>query len=396
MIIRNLFLSPDSGAGIIQPKPNTTKIKIESNEGKIPEVLKDANFNTEQLPTLDDSEGYVPVSKTEEVIPDKKTEEIKKEEPEKEETSSIIKEEEKPEKEEEGIERFLKPPKGSQAEKDAKKGSKDTFDYSDYSEDEVSILKNMPVSNRDKVGKMIKDNKEYSKARDNQFFQSPDGYLLHPGYKNEMNNIQLAEKEARIWSKQLKDVKEGIAIKPLEGWNTKTGEPVYGTEVKATDELEEAIRNNMNQCMAVVSEKKAGVNNFIKNFTQLATNDMKIIRDERAKRFAWVSNPKLLDHTISVEGVGDKSIKQVRSDVTSLFPTYMRNNEAVEACGDLMVALMIAKAEISEVKKGKKIESVKKDEERSLEPSGDVKPKKTTEPLHGVKSFSTEGAGVEI
>lgn len=392
----------------INPKPNTQKIKIESNEGKVPEAIKDLKFNIEQLPTLSVDEGYVPENEPkEEQKPTEKEPEFKvvEKEPIEEPTEEASKEEvisnketEKEElpKEEEGIDRFLKPPKGSEAEKQAiiKKGSKDTFDYSQYDAEETFILKNMPVAGREKVGKLFKEAKDKSKSKENQFYQSPEGYLLHPGYRTEVANINLAEKEARIWSKMLKEAKEGVAVKLLEGW--RNGEPVFGAEVKATDELEEVIRNNFNQCLAIASEKRNAVNNFVKNFPTLAAKDMSLIKEERTKRFAWVADPKLLDYSIAIEGVGDKPIRQVKSDVASLFPAYMRNNEAVEACGDLMVALMIAKAELYESKKGKKVELVKKDEEKSIEPGGDIRPKKTSQSVHGVKHFSTEGAGIEI
>lgn len=398
MITRNLFLSPDSGAGaIIQPKSNSQNIKIEKAEGKMPDSLKEANLSVEQLPELDSGEGYVPTA--EKVIEEIKKVEEKKEEPvveEKKADEEVKKVEDNAEGD--SFQKFLKPPKGSQAEKDlkTKKGSQDTFDYSGYSEDETSILKNMPAGNREKVGKLFKESKDYAKSKENQFYQHEEGYLLHPGYRQEVNAIGMAEREARIWAKQLKDVKEGIAIKPLTGFDPKTGEPVYGNEVKASSELEEAVRENMNQCMLVANNKRTAVSNFVKNFSSLAGKDMEALRAERAKRFVWVADPKLLDHVIEVEGVGEKSIRQVRSDIASLFPAYMRNNEAVEACGDLMVALMIAKAELNQSKKGKRIEKVKKEEENLLEPSGDIKPKRTSEPVHGVKTFSTEQAGVEI
>ena len=61
-----------------------------------------------------------------------------------------------------------------------------------------------------------------------------------------------------------------------------------------------------------------------------------------------------------------------------------------------MVALMICKAELAEKSKSEKVKVVKKEEEKSIEPSGDTRPKKTIAPVHGVKTFTTEGAGIEI
>jgi hypothetical protein len=396
----------DNGAGSVStPKSNSQSIKTEgAREVKVPAdvaartfSLETANEGLEQLPPLDPSEGG-PAPKTEEVKTEseKKTEKVKVEfEAEKE----VKKEEEK----EEGVERFLKPPKGSQAEKDAalKKGSKDTFDYAPYSTEETDILKNMPAANRPKVSELFKLAKETANSKTNQFFSHPEGYLLHPGYKTEVATIQRAEAEARIWSQQLRDVKEGVAIKPLINWG-QDGKPIYGNEIKVTAEnsveLEEAIRNNMNQCMSVASEKRRNVDQFVKNFPQLAQKDFEAIRAERAKRFVWVADPKLLDHTIAMEDGVERSIRQIRNDIAGVFPAYMRNTESVEACGDLMVALILAKSELAEYKKNVKVTSIKKEEESHIEPnSGNPKPKKFREAgPNGVKTFTTDGAGIEI
>ncbi len=399
---------PNIPSNVSVAKPNSGKIKIESNEGKVPEALQGMNFTTEQLPPLDNSEGYVP-SVTEVKGEEKQTtlsptEKRIEETPEVEEKKEVEVKEEVPkpegeltEKKEEGVERFLKPPKGSKAREDIEEKKK--FDLSEFDPKEQDILKKMPKENVPAVMKLIRDNKEYVKTQQNQFFQSPEGYLLHPGYRAEISAITLAEKEAKEWSRMLKDVKAGIAIKPLVGWNRQTGEPIYGDEVNASDDIEETLRNNFNQCLAVANEKRVAVNNFVKNFPQLAANDMKVIQAERVNRFAWVANPKLLDHEINIEGTGDKSIRQIKTDTSSLFPVYMRGNEAVEVCGDLMVALMIAKAELNESKKGKRAESTKKEEEKSFEPRGDIKPKTTGTSTHGVTMFSTDyakQAGIEI
>ena len=120
------------------------------------------------------------------------------------------------------------------------------------------------------------------KVKENQFYQSPEGHYSIPAINKELPLLKEPKLEARIWSKALKDVKEGIAIKPLEGWDTQTGHSIFGNEIKASDEIEEQVRNNFNQCLAIASSKRNAVTTFVKNFPQLAAKDMSAIRAERA------------------------------------------------------------------------------------------------------------------
>ncbi len=63
-----------------------------------------------------------------------------------------------------------------------------------------------------------------------------------------------AEKEAYVWKELLERVKLGKSIKPLAGW--KAGEPVYGEEMSASDELAELLKNNIEKCLKVRDEKQ--------------------------------------------------------------------------------------------------------------------------------------------
>ncbi len=396
-----IHFSPDAAEGIVSaPKENSRQIKPDVKDKPVPADVAAKTFSLEniqdgvlQLPTLDPNEGGPP-PKEEKKIEEQKFEE-KVEEKVEEVKEGEVKEEEK---KEEGVERFLKPPKGSQAEKDAETKKGKQHDLSGFDAKEQDILKKMAKEHIPAVMELMKAAKESAKNKENQFFLHPEGYLLHPGFKAEVAIIDRAEKESRIWAKQLKEVKEGIAIKPLVSWDA-SGNPVYADkEIPASDQIEEEVRNAMNQCMAVASEKRNAVNNFVKNFPQLAQRDLAGIDAERAKRFVWVADPKLMDHTITMEDGVDRSIKQIRNDVINLFPGYMRSTKPAEVCGDLMVALVLAKQELNEYKKNGKITAVKKEEETRVEPvGGDKKPKKTGgQAVNGVRTFSTEGAGIEI
>ena len=366
-------------------------------------------FSTEQLPQLDESEGHQASSsevtgKSEaaqgasetrqgadeaSLLPTAGEPPIGKERP-LDEKGQLLPEKVDLPPDDNSAMKFLKPPKGSKEEVKGKKGSLDTFDYAGFSTEETDILKNMPVGNRSKVGNLLKENKELAKLKDTQFYQHENGYVLHPGYQSEVQAVNLADREARIWAKQLESVKKGEAIKPLQGWDA-NGNPVYGAEIAANDILEEQIRGNMNDCLSVVKSKRGEIEQFVKNFKSVTETDSKLINDERTKRFAWVADPKLMDYSVTCDDGTERPIKQIRSDIINLLPSYRRSSIEANLVGDMMVALVIARAELNEFKKGKGSVKVKEEEAEHIEPSGEVKPKKVSGAVNGVKTFSMSG-----
>jgi len=67
-------------------------------------------------------------------------------------------------------------------------------------------------------------------------------------------DLQTATKEAAIWKTLLEQAKSGRAIKPLEGWNKQTGEPVYGAEVQPSYKLIESLQLNINTCQQAIDQ----------------------------------------------------------------------------------------------------------------------------------------------
>jgi hypothetical protein len=67
-------------------------------------------------------------------------------------------------------------------------------------------------------------------------------------------DLQTATKEAAIWQTLLEQAKSGRAIKPLDGWNRQTGEPVYGAEVQPSDKLIKSLQLNIIECQEAIDK----------------------------------------------------------------------------------------------------------------------------------------------
>jgi hypothetical protein len=272
-----------------------------------------------------------------------------------------------------------------------KSTEKKEYDYTGFSPDEVTILKNMSVQSRDHVTKLMKENKELSKTKDAQFMQHPNAYTLDPAYSQLQEDVYYYNKETEYWQEQLTKVKNGEKWTPIKGWS-KDGKPIAGAETDATPSAEEQIRLMMNRCYTATEGKQNELKQFTTNYKNRLAGDTKAIQEERAKRFGWVTNPAILDAPVEIEPGLTKSVKDIREDIISLFPPYMRNTQGVEVAADLFVALQIYGQENRELKSGKQVAEVRAEEVARAEPtSKNTATSDGRKVVNGVKEFSLAG-----
>lgn len=387
----------DQGALPKQPQP----FKVEVPKDPPADLLK-VNFNSDGVSGLDDEtptdqqkvSGDAPAIK-DAPIEKKKEEPVAKsgEEPEKKEDKKP--EDKKEDKKEDGMSRFMKPPKGQEKKGEEKKKA-DAVDYNDLPDNERENLKHMSAITRESYAKLFRENRDLKKNKESTYYQHPEAYTLHPDYRSALADISAAEQEGQYWLSQLELCKLGKPIRGLTG-RDKNGNLVQGDEVPANDKIEEVLRSDMQKCFAVAEQRRGNVDTYKKNFQKSVQTDMVAIQTERANRFPWVADPKLLEYSIPTPD-GDKPIKQIRNDIISVFPGYMRNTPAVEACADLMVALVLSKAENEELKRGKQVAETKVEEATRVEPSSSARGKAdgNGKAIGGVSQFSLEGSGVEV
>jgi hypothetical protein len=101
--------------------------------------------------------------------------------------------------------------------------------------------------------------------------------------------------------------------------------------------------------------------------------DLQAVQDYRKQQFGWVNDPSLLDYSINVEGLGERTLKQVRDDVQSIMPKWMHSHPLVSVVGDLVIALRIKQAELAEASSAQNVQQVKKNEQELVEPSSKSK-----------------------
>lgn len=291
---------------------------------------------------------------------------------------------------------FLKPPVKETAEEKKEKikvfgpQTKESRDYTGYDPSIVPELKQMSNSAFKFVTDLIKEKKELEKHKDSSFLQHPEAYTLSPEYRTVQSEIQFAAKEGSYWRDALIACKAGKSVRPLTGWDAK-GNPILGDELQPTEQLEEAIRAAMNNGFAVAQQKQGSLSTLSQSFQERTKNDLGVINHEQAERFAWVKDPSLMDYTINIEGLGDRSIKQIKKDFVDLFPPYLQNNPGVDVASNLMVALRLQAAELAEALSGRQTAEIKKQEAQRGEPTSDVKPEKHDDIVGKVKEFSLSG-----
>ncbi len=349
----------------------------------------------------------------EEKLPFVKPEEIKGEEKkESKQDDSPAKFEEKKEDKVSDITKILRPPKGKEGEKEQKvtpeeakvEGGKvkqitpvkdpetSHFDYAGFSNDEVLYLKNMSRQSREYAAKLIKDNKELAKLKDSTWLQHPQAHTLSPEYQQTQFLIGKASREAEYWKQQLVLARTGKDVTELAGWND-DGSPKLGNSMKPTEEIEIEIQRCMQNCYSIRDNAQADLKKIPEKFKSTSDNDLRLIQQERKARFAWAEKPELLDYSVTTDTGEEKTIKNIREDMASLWPPYLRSHPAVEVCGDLMASLVIQSALLREAQQTTQVAETKVQEVKRGEPGSVIKPAKVDEAVaNGVpKVFSLEG-----
>lgn len=388
--------APSGGSAFVPPKVNTTNITPQmpskpseallKTEFKMdPGLFKDDNSNI----TAENNRGEVTPVKVDAVAGNTNVEapvQLPKQEGEVEEKPKI--------------KSILTPPKGKV---EAPKGeervktiappSKDKVvrDYNGLEPAVVSHLKQMSDQAYKYVRGLLDEKKQLESLKDSTFLQHPDAYTLSPEYKQTLTEVNLANQEASLWKSALLSCRSSKPFSVPTGFD-KNGNFVMSQEIQPTDELELQLQQAFTNCNSVSQQTSQELETLKGQFGSRAQNDMKMIEAENTKRFAWVSDPSLLEYTVNIEGVGEKSLKQVKDDFCNLFPPYLRNNPATTTAANLFIALRIQDAQLKEALANQRTTETKNEEMRRAEPNSIVKPAEPPgEAIGGIKAFSLAG-----
>ena len=259
-------------------------------------------------------------------------------------------------------------------------------DYSIFDQDEQEAAKQMSNSAFQLATKLKKASKEGSEA---MFYQHPEAYTTHPEYKKTQEDLSYAQKETQIWAQQLANCKAGKPFQQLLKW-TADGKPVFSNPIEPTDEAEEALRQCVYELNQQTTKIKSNLDGFGTKYKQEYQNYSSNVQAERAKRFAWAANPELLDSTLDLGGeMGEKSVRQIKQDYVSLFPSHLSNDIAVQIGSDLLVAMLMQQTYYKSLEESTKVSSTISNEEERVEPTSGTKPKAQKSAFGSISEFSS-------
>ena len=352
------------------------------------------DFEVEQLPEQGSTEETG--KKTEEKV-EKKVETPKKEEANTEEEVTPTEEETSTEEEAPKLPKGLKPPKGTDMgkEKPAVKpivpAGKVARDYTGYTPEQVTALRGMSNEGYKLATELIKQTKELAKSKDSLVYQHPQAYVLDPGFQKVRSDLTFAQKEAGYWEQQLVNMDAGKELVPITGFDVK-GNPILGNPIPPTKALEEKVRMMIHNCYNAAQNFQGELSKYPTKYQETVQKDIAGLEDFRKQQFGWVADPKLLDYTVEVAGLGERSLKQVREDVKAMVPPWMQSHPLVPVLGDVVIALRLLQAEKAELEGMKKVDKTKEEEQEFIEPSSKNKPSGGSKGdfVHGLKEFKTD------
>lgn len=213
-------------------------------------------------------------------------------------------------------------------------------DYTGYTQEEVRVLKQMSKPSFEYTAKLIKANKELSEKASSLYLQHESAFVLDPEFQEAQQDLQYLNLEAKIIQAELMKIKRGQEWQPLEGFK-KDGTPVYGNPQTPTDEAEEDLRSKLHTLTVATTQKSTSVHSLKASYADRVKSDTDAMLQLQAQKFSWVANPELEKTVINVQGLGDRSLGQIKADFMSLLPSYHRANPLAGVAANLFTAMNI-------------------------------------------------------
>lgn len=270
---------------------------------------------------------------------------------------------------------------------------KDDFDYTGYSQSEVTNLKNMSRQSRDWVAGLVKEKKTLEPLKDSTYLQHEQAYTLNPEYQQMQQSVRAASVEGEFWREQALNIKAGKPFRDLLGFK-QDGSPQVSDEKQPSDADEMRVMNNYTLCTQEAQRRLGKLQEYPTQFKSRITADLGEISKKRGELFAWVQNPQLMDHSVEIEGRGDVKLADLKKDFLSLLPLYHQSNPIAQVAADLFIGLQIRNAELREARKTSAVASIQDEEQQRAEPTSDTAP--SQEKKENGKIPSSFGAGEQL
>lgn len=381
-------------------EPKVSGAIADFNAQQVPEEIKNVTVNLEEIgKSLSSNEPSSTITSGGKEITQVVPSEVKKEELEKVEVTKTEKKETTPavvppkEEAKKRVSSVLKAPVETEVKKEEvpiapkeeftpkikpitpiREEKKEEFNYDGYAPQEVTNMKNMSRQSREAYAGLLKENRELSKLKDGLYMQSEGAYTLSPEYRQIQQKGFLATNEAQAWEKALLDIKQARPFKPPVGIDPKTGQVILGQEMQPSDQFEIQVGQYLQRCHQVLGQIENEVSSFPQRYKQQVGMDLQAVRDTQRNLFAWHTDPKLLDYKLDVEGVGERTLAQIKQDIKSMWPVYMQSHPAIDVLGDMMISLRIRDRELHEARKGQKTAEIEREEVKRGEPSSSAAP----------------------
>jgi len=266
-----------------------------------------------------------------------------------------------------------------------KKGDEKTTarDYSMFDPEEVEAAKKCSNEAFSLIQKLKKQSKE---STEGLFLQHPDAYMSHPKYKEQQTNVVFAKRETQYWFQQLENINNGKPWRALERWDEK-GNPVLGPELPANANNAEIVRKAAYQVADHTQRMESELGNFGKEYKQIIDRDFNLIDQECKSKFMWEKDPAVLESTLTYVENGqpvERSLKQIKAELTNLFPAYMRNHPATRVAVNTLIAMQIQGKLMEELQGQLTVKNIIKGEEGKVEPGGSKRPEPKKGMLNGI------------
>lgn len=206
----------------------------------------------------------------------------------------------------------------------------DVRDYSRFEASDAEILRKLPNREFNYFKERLVALYEAANAAKPQA-SAEDAYTLSPEYKAAVDEYNVASTLSEAAKQELISLKSGNGFRPIVGFDTKTGQVQYGArqdDASPADELN--LSHIYNSSVQAIERAKTTAAQVQQSYSQTWNGATSAVKETIASYAPWVTNEKLQDHTINVQGKPAK-IRELIDNTRQRVPNLFRNHPMTDA-----------------------------------------------------------------
>lgn len=185
------------------------------------------------------------------------------------------------------------------------------------------------------------------------YYSHPEGYRLHPEYKQTSESAEFAQKESTFWRRQLIAVENGQPFQVFRGVDNNGNDIIEGP-FQPTPEAKIQLQEAMMLASQAVQQNRIRLQQLQSAFKTDFEKGRGTVKQGVDANFAWLQKPEVDKATVPVVGADGKqttmTVAQLKENVRNNIPAMYRDHPLADVVVPLFTAYNLMQIQYQRIK----------------------------------------------